>query len=180
MSVITTFSEEMVKVAAATSNTEMEQPVKTLHTFHIGASRNVNVDEDNDVTIYDQETGKRAFFTAQRWVRFVMDTAVQRAMTFKPTVLQLHIGGQWYVGVTDEVPTVDIRRWFIRGLDSVLRPTPAGIALTYSQWDALKKVAEQMKTELPQYTTISPCWHDSQKEWEYCHECNPTPRRLSM
>jgi len=109
-----------------------------------------------------------------------IDKAVERAKTFKPTVLQLHIGGQWFVGVTDEVPTVDIRRWFIRGLDSVLRPTPAGIALTYGQWNTLKKVAEQMKTELPQFTAISPCWHDSEKELEYCHECNPRPRRLSM
>jgi len=43
----------------------MQQPVKTMHTFHIGATRYVYVDEDNDVTICDQETGKRAFFTAQ-------------------------------------------------------------------------------------------------------------------
>ena len=182
-SIITTFTEEME--AAATSYTEMQQPVKMLHTFHIGASRNVNVDEENHVTICDQETGKRAFFTAQRWVRFVqeipqIDIAVQCAMTFKQTVLQLHIGGQWYVGVTDEVPIVDICRWFIRSLDNVLRPTPTGIAVTYSQWNTLKKVAEQMKTELPQFTAISPCWHDSQWELEYCHECNPTPRCLTM
>ena len=143
------------------------------------------VDEDNDVMICDEETGKRAYFTAQRWVRFVMEIpdinkAVQRAQTYKPTLLQLHVGGKWHIGVTDDVPTVDIRRWFKRDLDEVLRPTPAGIALTYNQWNNLMKVAEDMKTELPQFTAISPCWHDSQLEQEFCEECNVTPRRLTM
>ena len=169
--------------AKAATSTEM-QPVKTLHSFHIEASRYVKVDEENDVSITDEKTGKCAFFTAQRWIRFIqefpqIDRAVQRAMSFKPTVLQMHIGGHWFVSVTDEVPTVDIRRWFIR-VDSVLRPTAAGIALSYSQWFALKKVAEQMMIDLPQFTGIIPCYHDSEKELECCRECNPKPRRLSM
>jgi len=46
-------------------------PVKIMHTFYIGNSRNVYVDGDNDVSIADDETGKRAFFIARRWVKFV-------------------------------------------------------------------------------------------------------------
>ena len=160
--------------------TEM-QPVKIMHSFFIGDTRTLHVDEENDVTITDDRTGKRAFFTGPRWVRFVqeiptIDKAVQRAMTYKPTVFQQHIGGQWHVSVTDEVPTVDIRRWFMRGLDSVLRPTPAGISLTYIQWGNLKKVAEKMKNECTQFNDMTPCWHDSQRQLEACRECNPTPR----
>jgi len=160
--------------------TEM-QPVKIMHSFYIGDTRTLYVDEENDVSITDDSTGKRAFFTGPRWVRFVqeiptIDKAVQRAMTYKPTVFQQHIGGQWHVSVTDEVPTVDIRRWFMRGLDSVLRPTPAGISLTYIQWGNLKKVAEKMKNECSQFNDMTPCWHDSQRQLEACRECNPTPR----
>jgi len=98
---------------AKTTFTEM-QPVKITHSFYIGDLRTLYVDEENDVSITDDRTGKRAFFIGPCWVRFVqeiptIDKAVQRAMTYKATVFQQHIGGQWHVGVMDEVPTVDIR-----------------------------------------------------------------------
>ena len=95
-------------VAAATtsissSHSQMEEPVKIKHSFPICDSRSIQVDEDNDVSIVDErDNGKRAFFIAQRWVRFVqeipsIDKAFQRAITYKPTNFKLHIGGQWYV-----------------------------------------------------------------------------------
>ena len=130
-----------------------------MHSFHIDDSRSVHVDEDNDVTIVDEwDNGKRAFFIARRWVRFVqempsIDKAVQRAITYKLTTFQLHIGGQWYVGVSERFQNFDICRWFIRvGFDSILRPTTSGISLTFAQWANLKKVAEQMNDQLPQFT----------------------------
>ena len=56
----------------SSSISQIEEPVKIKHLYHIGTSRSIYVDEDNDVSIVDDgDNGKRAFFTAQRWVRFV-------------------------------------------------------------------------------------------------------------
>ena len=163
---------------------QIEVLVKIKHSYPIGNSRSIYVDEDNDVSIVivdARDNGKRAFFIAQRWVRFVqeipsIDKAVQRAMTYKPTNFQQHIGGQWYVVVSESFQNVDIRRWFIRiGFDSILRPTTSGISLSFTEWNNLKYVADQIVEELPQFAVISPCWHESQRAMESCSECNPTP-----
>ena len=73
--------------------TEM-QPVKIMHSFYIGDTRTLYVDEENDVSITDDRTGKRAFFTSPRWVRFVQEIptinkAVQRAQS-DPRDVQHH------------------------------------------------------------------------------------------
>jgi len=48
---------------------EIEEPVEIKHSYSIGNSRSIYVDEDNDVSMVDdRDNGKRAFFTAQRWV----------------------------------------------------------------------------------------------------------------
>ena len=184
----TTNTNNNAVVAATTiTNTsscisQIEEPVKIKHLYHIGTLTSIYVDEDNDVSIVDDwDNGKRAFFTAQRWVRFVheipsIDKAVQRAMTYKVTNFRLHIKDQWYVGVSDRFQKVDIRRWFIRvGFDSLLRPTTCGISLSFTEWNNLKKIVKQMTEELPQFTDIPPCWHESQRAMESCSECNPTP-----
>ena len=89
--------------------------VKIIQSFDIGDLRNVHVDvdEDNDVKIsvhqdVKNDGGKRKdiLFTARLWVRFaqsisIIDNAVQRAIAHEPTTFQLHIGRQWYVGVSD-------------------------------------------------------------------------------
>jgi len=51
---------------------QIEEPVKIKHSYPIGMPRSIYVDEDNDASIVDdRNNGKRAFFIAQRWVRFV-------------------------------------------------------------------------------------------------------------
>jgi len=190
MALSTTATNNNTSAAVATTITaisrsamsEIEDLFKIKHSYPIGNSRSIYVDEDNDVLIVDERgNGKRAFFTAQRWVRFVqeipsIDKAVQRAMTYKPTNFQQHIGGQWYVVVSESFQNVDIRRWFIRiGFDSILRPTTSGISLSFTEWNNLKYVADQIVEELPQFAVISPCWHESQHAMVSCLECNPTP-----
>jgi len=74
--VITMFTEKMEstsKMATTMLYSQMEEPAKITHLFHIGDSRNVYVNEDNDVTNVDDQSGKRAFFVARRWVRFVQE-----------------------------------------------------------------------------------------------------------
>ena len=157
----------------------MEHPYfEIMYSFHIGDSINVHVVEDNEVIIVDNESGHETFFNARQWVRFIqqidiIDNAVQWAMTYTPTTFHLHIGHRLYVGVSDRFQNVDIRRWIIRiGLH--VSTETAGISLTFTQWENLKKVVEQMIDELPQFNAISPCWHESQHAME-SSECNPTP-----
>jgi len=155
----------------------VSEPVKEKYSLNIGTNKWVSVDVENDVFIRDSESGKRAFFTPSRWVQFVedlpcIDKAVQRAMTLKPTDFRIHIGGNWHVSVNDEVPTVDFRRWYTRTTDPTLRPSPVGIALSYAQWDCLKKVMEQMKAD---FEDVEPCFHDSQVDQMKCRECTPGP-----
>ena len=101
-------------------------------------------------------------------------------MTYKPTNFQEHIGGKWYkwyVGDSEQFQNVDVRRWFI-GVDNIIRPTTSGISLSFAQWSNLKKVVDQMNDELPQFTTILPCWHDGQDQMERYPECNLTAVKL--
>jgi len=126
--------------------------VKTKKTFNSGTSRFVYVDEENDITICDATNGKRAIFTASRWVKFVeeiqnIDRAIEHAITLKPTDYKVHLGGNWYVTVTDEIPIVDFRRWYMPSNENTLQATPVSIVLTYTQWNSLKTVAKELKED---------------------------------
>jgi len=99
--------------------------VKTKKMFNIGTSRFVDVDEENDVTIRATTNGKRAIFTASRWVKFVekiqnIDRAIERAITLKPTDYKVHLGGNWYVIVKAEIPIVDFRHWYMPSNENTL------------------------------------------------------------
>jgi len=157
-----------------------------MQSFDIGDSRNVHIDVDknNDVTIsvhqdVENDGGKRKdiFFTARLWVRFVqsisvIDNAVQWAIPHEPTTFQLHIGGQWHVGVSDRFHHVDIRRWFYACGASYdvndLRPITYGITLTFKEWEKLKKVVEQMNEQFPQFIDLLPCFRVNQHQSECC------------
>jgi len=156
----------------------MESEANT--SYSIGQSRYVSIDEDNEIAICDDLKGKRAFFTGPRWARFVdeipnVDKAIIRAMKLKPTHFRCHVGGNWHVSVTDEVPFVDLRRWYVNKLDNSLRPTPVGLALTYTQWNNVKEVVELIKKDHPELANTSPCWHNSQRCLHACAECTPNP-----
>ena len=146
-------------------------PVKSKFSESLGDSRYLSVDVEQDVTIGDQDnSGKCALLSAPRWVRLVehmdeIDSAVQRAATLKPTQYKLHLGGNWFISISDELPFVDIRRWYKKGDDKTnLRPTLVGIALTFahvSQLDVMKK----------EFENVESCWHLSQRDEELCREC---------
>jgi len=160
----TTTTTTTVAAAADMNGMRMmvSEPVKEKYSLNIGTNKWVSVDEENDVFIRDLDNGKHAFFTPPRWVKFAedvpcIDKAVQIAMTLKPTDFRIHIGGNWYVSVTNEIPTVDFRRWYTCTTDPTLRPSPAGISLSYAQWDSPKNVVEQMKAD---FEHIEPCWHN--------------------
>ena len=160
-----------------TMDNMVAEPVKEKYALNIGINKWVSVDEECDVFIRDSQNGKRAFFKPCRWVKFVefvpcIDKAVQRAMTLKPTNFRIHIGGGWYVSVNEEVPVVDFRKWYTRINDCTLRPSPAGISLSYIQWDSLKNVVEQMKAD---FEHVESCCHNSFEDETNCTECTPEP-----
>ena len=154
-----------------------QMPVKTKFSESLGESRFLNVDTEKDVSIGDKlNTAKRALLTAPRWVYLVeqidqIDVVVQRAMTLKPTHFKLHLGSTWHLSVSDEMPFVDIRRWYWKGDD--LRPTLTGIALTFAQWDRVKEVAKLDKMLL-EFKGIESCGHPSQREEAMCPICTPS------
>ena len=132
------------------------------HRLSIGSSRYIGVNEDNEVIIRDEENiVKRAVFTDKQWIKFCnqipyIDMAIRCAITLKPTNYRIHVGGNWHVTITDEMPFVDIRRWFIYSQNDTLRLSQIGIALTFDQWNHLKLVVDQLKGE---FDNVESCWH---------------------
>jgi len=56
---------------------------------------------------------KACVLTAIWWVKFCeqipeIDTAIRRAITLKPTDYRVHVGSNWHITVTDDMPFVDI------------------------------------------------------------------------
>lgn len=145
----------------------------------LGGSRRLVVVNDRDVEIKeDGSSSKRAFFPGRRWARFVLlvneiDDAVVRAMDEKPIQFKKHLGGKLHVSVSNDVPCIDLRKWFVSKHDNRMLPTTQGIALTYRQWDAVKQAVEQLKTEVPELSMIDPCWHSNPYEMSECSECSP-------
>ena len=98
-----------------------QTPVKLKFSESLGDTRFLSVDVEKDVTIADRENrGKCALLMARRWICLVermddVDSAVERAITLKPTQFKVHLGEDWYVSVSDAMPFVDIRRWYQKG-----------------------------------------------------------------
>jgi len=172
-------SDYINAVCMEDARTERGEDMTSVYTANIGNGRYVSVDDENGVTIADDEKKCRAFFTGPRWAKFVgdmgdIDIAVGCAKTLRPIEFRRHIGGNWYVTVKDEVPVVDIRRWYLRD-NKVMQPTPTGIALKFSQWNNLKMAVARIHRDVPQLAAVSPCMHDSQRHMMMCSECTPTP-----
>ena len=91
-------------------------PAKVKFSYPLDEARFVIVDDNKDMTIGDLNTiAKRALLNAPRWVKLVeemeeIDTVVERAATPKPTKYKFHVGDNWFISISDELPFVDICR----------------------------------------------------------------------
>jgi len=152
-----------------------EPPVKVKRLLSIRSSRYVDVDSEKQVTVRGESNiVKHAVFSAVRWVKFCeqissIDAAIERAITLKLTNYRCHVGGNWHIMINDQIPFVDIRRWYWRSDENELRPSQVGIALTFVQWNNLKTVINEIKDE-----SIESCWYMSQRDVERCRECTPS------
>ena len=90
----------------------------------------------------------------------------------KTTHYTQHIGSTWYVSVDSKFPTGDIRRRYEDlTAETSLKPIHVGIALTYFNWEKLKKAIVEVEDEIPALLAVSPCWHESQIDQMFCDEC---------
>jgi len=95
---------------------------------------------------------KHAVFTAVRWVKFCeqipqIDTAIERAITLKPTNYRCHIGGNCHIKIKDKMPFADIHRWYLRSDENELWPFQVGIVLTLAQWNNVKTAIDEVEGE---------------------------------
>ena len=156
-------------------------PVKSKFLESLGDTRFLSVDVEKDVTIGDNvNRGKRALLTAPRLVEQMeqIDSAVERAATLKPTQYKLYLGSNWYISISDEMPFVDIRRWYRKGGEDNVRPSLVGIALTFAQWTRLKEVAK-LDIMVKEFEDVESSWHLSSQDEALCPECS-TPSATSL
>ena len=153
--------------------------LKIVLSLDLGGNRRLVVHENNEVFVKDLATKKCAFFTPLRWKRFIgliadIEEHAQLSLVGKTTHYMQQIGGTWYVSVDSKFLTVDIRQWYedLRSGTS-LKPTRVGMALTYFNWEKLKKAVVEVDDEIPAMLAVSPCWHESQIDQMFCDECSP-------
>ena len=157
---------------------EEEPPVKVKRSLSIGSSRYVDVDSKKQVTVRDDtDIVKCAVFSVIGRVKFCeqiphVDAAIERAITLKPTDYRCDIGGNWHITVKDEMPFVNIRRWYLRNDENELRLSQVGVTLTFVQWNNLKMAIDEVTDR---FEDVESCWHLSQRDVERCRECTPTP-----
>lgn len=132
--------------------------------FTIGVNRSVTVKKqagDLCITISEEGTDKLAEFTSKRWVQFVrvfdqIDESLIQMRANQPVQYCTHIGGKWYVSVTNGFACVDIRQFYYHPIQGP-RPTKKGIALRITEWVKLKDVVQQLDTKYPMLTTTQTC-----------------------
>jgi len=97
---------------------------------------------------------------------------VEKARDGKHISVKVHLGGGWYLSLTPGFSCVDLRK-FYQHRDNSIRPSKRGIALNYSEWNALIDVATTIYNELDGMKAISSCWHNTVDEERQCSECTP-------
>jgi len=97
-----------------------------MNTYSFAADRVVLVKDNlSEISIREQGSEvKRAFFTPARWAEFrrqlkEIDKAAQNARDDKPVLMRVHYGSGWYVSVNNQVPCIDLRRWYLTKTNQV-------------------------------------------------------------
>ena len=116
-----TYASLLVTWSLSCSNTAM-----AMNTYSFAADRVVLVKDNlSEISIREQGSEvKRAFFTPARWAEFrrqlkEIDKAAQNARDDKPVLMRVHYGSGWYVSVNNQVPCIDLRRWYLTKTNQV-------------------------------------------------------------
>ena len=128
-------------------------------------------------------TKKGVSLTVENWLdlKMIFDdvtTALTDAIDGNKEVnFTHHIGGNVYVTISTQWPTVNIRKWWIPENGDKVIPTRKGINLTSAEWDMIKKISKTLHIVVPELAYALPCSmrgdHQNQEGMLRCSHCNP-------
>ena len=156
--------------------------------YSIGFDRYLTVKDGNRIPVIcieENTSHKSAWFSYKRWANLVamtdyIDSKLQQAVRGEEIRERLHIGGLWYVSITQNFKCVDIREFYQHRLDDV-RPTRTGIALRISEWQRVKNLIEKIHGEHPNIAATECCIYDTSHrhlaDALACTGCNPLNTR---
>jgi hypothetical protein len=133
--------------------------------YQISEKRFLVVKKD-EIKLFEDGTVKSATFIYSRWAQFVqyfgeIDDAIAKLINGDADVkLKLHIGGSWFISVTSGYRCVDVRKFYIAS-GGETKATRTGIAIRLSEWDRVKEVALEMRTNNKKIAEAQPCWTDA-------------------
>ncbi|XP_033757589.1 uncharacterized protein LOC117339973 [Pecten maximus] len=128
-------------------------------------------------------TKKGVSLTPQHWKKLQMlhcktvDEAIRKYKEGDEIDLRIHLGRNNHVSLQTGFPKVNIRRWFMPDPSTnELKPTRAGVALSFEQWEKLKNCMLTM----PEYIgdildNVEFCdlSHHNQESFFSCYDCSP-------
>ena len=141
----------------------------------------------NDSKMYP--TKKGVCFTKPRWATFInqlddIDKVVELLKSGQPANYFEHIGGRYYVSISQGFKCVNIRRYFKPSDGGKECPTRSGIALRLCEWDMLTSKIHDLHDTLPELKDAVPCSanddHLNQMGYFSCRECNPFALHIDL
>ncbi|XP_033725412.1 uncharacterized protein LOC117315366 [Pecten maximus] len=115
----------------------------------------------------------------QIWYAEDVDQALVKYREGNGVDLKIHLGGNNYVSLSTGFAQVHIRRWFMPDAKTrELKPTRAGVALSFEQWEKLKDCMTIMNEYIGDILdNVEFCEmgsdHQNQEGALQCFECNP-------
>jgi hypothetical protein len=134
-------------------------------------------------------TRKGVAFTKVRWATFMthfddIDRCVELLKTDQPVEYSQHIGGKYYVTISQGMKCINIRRYFLPLNSKKERPTRSGIALRLDEWGTLATKVYELHERIPELKVARPCYasddHANQLGYLNCRECNPFALELDL
>jgi hypothetical protein len=123
---------------------------------------------------------KTMIFPVKRFVQlisfdFLIDQSVNSFIVKQHVDLKLHLGGGYYVSVTNGYEYVDVRLFYFNKQTGQPCPTRRGIALKFDEWLRVKEIFREIKLAFPEISNIEPCSnqpdHFTTEGYRSCEEC---------
>lgn len=127
-------------------------------------------------------TKKGISFSLQQWKKLQdcevenVDQAIAKFKEGKEVDIMKHLGSNYYVTVHNGYANVTLRRWWVPEGKKELCPSRKGVALTFEQWEQVKKYMGPIAA-ISGLDEVIPCEfqddHQNQMGAIECNNCNP-------
>ena len=142
---------------------------------------NFAVYEKDDISGAIHKTQKEIFLTLERYkvlCQFsdLIDNAVVKLENLKPIKFRHHLGGHFYVSVTQNIFCVDVRKFYFDQKSRMVKPTKQGIAFKLKEWKNFVQSMVEINMSLPLdnvLTCIEKPDHANVMAAMECTECHP-------